>query len=99
MKTPLLLAAVLLFCPAVSPLARAESKPVIGDHDIIAPLPRVRLLKTDAEPEPESTPPTANAAEKALLAKTLSSASRAPTRATSRAITSRKPTSNGRAGR
>jgi hypothetical protein len=70
MKTPLLLAAVLLFCPAVSPLARAESKPVIGDHDIIAPLPRVRLLKTDAEPEPESTPPTANAAEKALLAKT-----------------------------
>src|ERR1700733_13602783 len=70
MKTPLLLAAALLLAPIGASLARAGTpKPVL---EVPAPLPHVRALVAsadDKEPEPKSTPPTANAATKTMLAK------------------------------
>jgi 23S rRNA pseudoU1915 N3-methylase RlmH len=70
MKTPLLFAAALLLAPIGASLAQAEKpKPVL---EVPAPLPHVHALVVspdDKEPEPKSTPPTANAATKTMLAK------------------------------
>lgn len=68
MKTPLLLAAALWLAPGSAGWASPQDKPRIGEHEVIAPLPRVRALAAEpAEPIPE--PPKADAATKAMLAK------------------------------
>ena len=71
MKLPLLLAATLLLAPGPASWSQgAPKKP--HEPEIIAPLPRVRLLAASlagADPKAAPEPPTANDATKSMLAK------------------------------
>jgi subtilisin family serine protease len=69
MKSPLLLAAVLMLSPA-APLLRAQSHHATKPSQPLPPVTDPAMAPgKDEEPKPKPVPPTANAATKALLAK------------------------------
>ncbi|HEX4047028.1 MAG TPA: S8 family serine peptidase [Elusimicrobiota bacterium] len=73
MRTPLLLAAALLLAYSLPARADSKPKPVVGKPEVTAPLPRVVALVADGGEDedegPKVTPPSADAATQAELAK------------------------------